>query len=79
MKSEYKEFIGIFQDLYPEGYCQHLINEFERLVENGAGSTRQSSENAKKHDKNDLQLGLNFGAQTPAAFKEQNCVSMFFL
>lgn len=78
MNAEYKDFIGIYRGVYPDGYCQHLINEFERLIESGAGSNRQRSEGALKHNKNDMQLGLNFGVHTAAAFKDCSAERVFF-
>lgn len=78
MNTEYKDFMGIYRDVYPEGYCQHLINEFERLVESGAGMNRQRGEGAHKHIKNDLQLGLNFGAHTAAEFDGKPAARIFF-
>lgn len=78
MNAEYKDFIAIYRDVYPEGYCQHLINEFERLVESGAGTNRQRGEGAPKHRKNDLQLGLNFGVHTAADFNGTPATRMFF-
>ncbi len=78
MSVEYKDFIGIYRNVYPEGYCKHLIAEFERLVESGAGSNRQRGEGALKHRKNDMQLELNFGAHTAAGFGERSAKDMFF-
>lgn len=78
MNVEYKEFIGIYRDVYPEGYCQHLIDEFERLIKSGAGVNRQRGENAPKHQKNDLQLMLNFGVHTAADFNNESTTRMFF-
>lgn len=78
MSSEYKDFIAVYRDVYPEGYCQHLINEFERLIESGAGVDRQRSENALKHTKNDMQLGLNFGVHSVAGFNGMSATSLFF-
>jgi hypothetical protein len=78
MNAEYKDFIAIYRDVYPEGYCQHLIKEFDRLVESGAGVTRQRGEGAPKHRKNDMQLGLNFGAHCAADFDGHSATSMFF-
>jgi hypothetical protein len=78
MTVEYKDFIGIYKNVYPEGYCEHLISEFERLVESGAGSNRQQSENALKHRKNDLQLSFNFGRHSAAPFNDHNTEDMFF-
>lgn len=78
MNTEYKEFIGIYRDVYPEGYCQHLINEFERLVESGAGTNRQRGEGAPKHRKDDLQLGFNMGVHVAAPFNDRKTSDVFF-
>jgi hypothetical protein len=78
MNAEYKDFIGLYHNLYPDGYCRHLITEFERLVNSGAGSNRQQSEGAAKHRKNDMQLGLNFGVHNVAAFNGRNPEGLFF-
>ena len=78
MTSEYRDFIGIYRNVYPDGYCEHLISEFERLVNSGAGSNRQRSEKALKHEKNDMQLGLNFGTHSVAAFSDHSPEEIFF-
>lgn len=78
MIAEYKDFIAVYRNVYPDGYCQHLIKEFERLVESGAGSNRQRSEGALKHRKNDTQLGLNFGIQSAQDFNGTPAARMFF-
>jgi hypothetical protein len=78
MNAEYKDFIAIYRDVYPEGYCQHLIKEFDRLVESGAGSNRQQSEGAAKHRKNDTQLGLNFNVHTVEGFNGTPATRIFF-
>lgn len=78
MNSDYKEFIAVYKNVYPEGYCQHLINEFERLVDSNAGYNRQTSENAKKHQKNDMQVSLNFGVHTVGEFNNISASKIFF-
>jgi hypothetical protein len=79
MKVEHKDFIAIYSDVYPEGYCQHLIDEFERLVHNGAGTNRQQGEGALKHKKDDLQLALNRGVKDHIKnFKEEETIGLFF-
>lgn len=78
MSIEYKDFIGIYKNVYPEGYCEHLINEFERLVDSGAGINRQRGENADKHNKNDLQLSLNIGRHSIADYIDHNSEDIFF-
>ena len=39
-KFEIDNFIGIYQGVYPDGYCEHLISEFNRLKGQGAGFDR---------------------------------------
>jgi hypothetical protein len=78
MKFEFKDFVGSFHELYPEGYCPHLIKEFDRLVQSGAGSDRQQSEGVVKHGKNDFQLGLNFGVHNVAPFNNRSSTDLFF-
>ena len=78
MSATYDNFIGIYRDVYPEGYCHHLIGEFERLTQSGAGCNRQSSEGSYKHNKNDLQLGLNFGVHTASPFEGVAATDVFF-
>jgi len=78
MKVDYKEFIGIYRNVFPEDYCEHLVTEFERLCESGAGSNRQRSENTPKHRKDDMQVGLNMGIHTVSPFSEQSTESIFF-
>lgn len=72
------DFIEIYSDLYPEGYCDHLIAEFERLVLSGAGTNRQASENALRHSKDDMQLDMNFGVHNAAPFNERAASDIFF-
>jgi hypothetical protein len=78
MKTEYRDFIGIYKNVYPEGYCDHLIADFERLVNSGAGTNRQNGEGTPRHAKDDMQLGLNYGTQSTAAFCAQSPEEIFF-
>lgn len=78
MNIEYKDFIGMYRGVYPEGYCQHLIDEFERLANGGSGSNRQQSENALRHDKDDYQIGLNIKNHNVTPFDGKNPVDIFF-
>lgn len=78
MKIEYKNFIGIYNDVYPEGYCQHLISEFDRLESSGAGLNRVRSEGAKRHIKNDYQIGMVLKSHELNSFNGHNSVDLFF-
>ena len=75
MKAEYQDFIAIYHDVFPEGYCQHLINEFERLLSTGVGHNRQSSEGALKHNKDDVAICMNVHPLN--SFKESDTAKLF--
>lgn len=78
MNTEYFEHIALFKDVYPEGYCQHLISEFERLESGGAGSTRQNSEGALKHEKDDHHIFANLRNHDLLAYNNQDSCDLFF-
>jgi hypothetical protein len=78
MNREYIEHIALYKDVYLEGYCQHLISEFNRLENNGAGSNRQQSENAPNHVKNDYQIGIELKNHTLVDFNGCNAGDLFF-
>jgi len=78
MTTEYFEHIALFKNVYPEGYCQHLISEFERLELGGAGSNRQVSENAVRHAKDDYQIFIELKNHPVMPFENKNSCDMFF-
>lgn len=79
MNIEYNNFIGIYNNVYPEGYCKHLIDEFDKLENLGCGSNRFISEGAPPTHKDDFQIMC-----TPIKkdeinyFEGKESVSMFF-
>lgn len=75
---EHKDFIGYYRNLYPTGYCQHLINEFNRLEDAGAGANRQKSENANKHVKDDYQIAIELRNHNLIVFEEKDSCDLFF-
>ena len=78
MNYEIQDFIGVFSDVYPEGFCEHLVAEFDRNQTLGVGSNRQNSEGAKKHAKNDYQIHSNGKNINFEQFQENNTINMFF-
>lgn len=75
---EYKDFIGLYKNVYPEGYCQHLISEFERLLESGAGYSRQQGEGCHRHMKDDMQLIMNLKNYSTNFFNDYHVSDLFF-
>lgn len=78
MEVEYKDFIGVYTDVYPEGYCEHLVETFDMLRSNGAGWDRRTSENAKRHTKDDYSMGFSLKDQNIPQFNNNDTVNMFF-
>jgi hypothetical protein len=78
MKVEHKDFIATYTGVYPDGYCQHLINEFERLANSGSGANRRISEGADAHVKDDYQIMVNIGVHGVMSFRDKDPVNMFF-
>ena len=74
----HKDFIGFYRNLYPSGYCEHLVSEFNRLENAGIGSNRQRSENAHKHIKDDHQIGINLRSHNLLPFMDRDPCDMFF-
>jgi hypothetical protein len=78
MKTEYKDFIGVFSGVFPEGFCEHLISEFDRNQTLGAGTDRQNSEGASKHIKDDYQIFSNGKNINFEPFENKNTIDLFF-
>jgi len=78
MKSEYTDFIGVFSRVFPEGFCEHLITEFDRNQNLGAGTNRQNGENSPKHEKNDYHIFCNGKNINFESFEGKNTLDMFF-
>lgn len=78
MSNTQENFIKLYHGVYPDGYCQHLINEFERLIQSGAGTTRQDAEKADRHRKDDTHIMLNTGVHSVAPFGGRAAVDVFF-
>ena len=74
----YENFVGVYDDLLPAGYCQHLISEFDRLELDNVGANRQKGEGAKKHIKDDYQININGRSIWIAPFQERSPQDMFF-
>ena len=52
LSEKYIDFIGFYENVLPQGFCQHIIHEFDKVFDMGLCGTRKD-ENAKKYHKND--------------------------
>jgi len=77
MKIKYEDFIGMYENVYPDGFCEHMIAEFERLMHSGSCGNRQS-QGASKYEKEDYNYFLNMGNHHPAAFQGDGSMDIFW-
>lgn len=78
MNSKYEDFIGIYDDVYPEGFCAHLIANFDRLEKDSVGGSRQQTERANRHVKDDYQIMINGRHVWLSPFQDKNPEHIFF-
>ena len=78
MKKESKDFISVYSDVFEDGFCAHLISEFERLTSSGAGSDRMVSEGMPRHRKDDMQIPLNLKTHSLENFNGEYTPNVFF-
>lgn len=78
MNETYKDFVGMYTNVYPDGFCNHMITEFERFREGGYCGNRQDSENTTKTKKQDEFLFLNFRNHSFSSFNGDSTNDIFF-
>ena len=61
MSCEYEDFIGTYRNVFPDGFCRHVIDCFEDISQNSKWtiSRQQENKNIRKHIKDDELLFLN--------------------
>jgi len=78
MKAKYVDFIGMYENVYADGFCQHMIEEFERLNQSGMVGSRQQSENVPKTSKHDDSVMLNIRNHPTSSFEGRPAIDVFF-
>lgn len=78
MDSKYCDFIGMYSDIFPDYYCTHMINEFERVLEKGMCGNRQDSEGTTKTKKQDEFYFLNLKNHCFSDFNDESPTNIFF-
>lgn len=77
MNVKYDEFLGIYENVYVDGFCEHVIKEFDHCVNEGAGANRQQTENAPRHTKDDMQIFLSERMNIFQPFNQKSFVDAF--
>lgn len=78
MNFKYIDFIGMYENVFPDGFCDHLIKEFERLLILGVCNDRQKSERVLKTKKEDYHYFMNIKSNSFSSF-DQNGVDEIFI
>lgn len=77
MNIRYHEFIGMYDNVFPDGFCSHMIEEFERLLSQGMCANRQDSEGARKYQKQDNFYFLNVKNHSFSDFNQTSVINIF--
>lgn len=64
MSEKYVNFIGMYDNIFPDGFCDHLIVTFEKLVERGLCYSRKQSESIRKVVKDDFAFSLDINSHS---------------
>ena len=78
MNALYNQFIGMYNDVYPDGFCNHMICEFERIESQGHCGNRQDAEGVDKTIKQDSFYFLNVRNHSFSNFNDEPAISVFF-
>lgn len=77
-RSKYNNFIGMYENVYEDGFCNHLVQEFDRLMKSGVCMNRKVSEDALKTTKEDTWCNLNIRSNLPSHFNGINSLDIFW-
>ena len=59
LHEDYIDFIGTYQNVFPQGFCRHVIQQYEIFFEKGFCGTRQRNEKMQKTLKDGSYYFLN--------------------
>jgi len=80
MNSRHDQFIGMYNNVFADGFCNHIISQFEYLtsVGNYAGGSRKDTEGIDKTLKDDTALFLSGSNHEMNLFNGENPKNLFF-
>ena len=77
MNAQYNQFIGMYNNVYQDGFCNHMISEFERVLSEGLCGNRQDSEGTTKTTKQDNFYFLNLKQHVLSPFNDDEVLPVF--
>ena len=77
MNAQYNQFIGMYNNVYQDGFCNHMISEFDRVLSQGLCGNRQDSEGTTKTTKQDNFYFLNLKQHVLSPFNDDEALPIF--
>lgn len=77
---EYNDFIGTYRNVFPDGFCRHVIDSFDDMEQNSQWVISRQKENKKvgKYSKDDYSTFLNMSKLLLPKWKDQNTCDMLW-
>lgn len=77
---EYNDFIGTYRNVFPDGFCRHVIDSFDDMEQNSQWVISRQKENkkVKKYSKDDYSTFLNMSKLLLPKWKDQNTCDMLW-
>jgi hypothetical protein len=74
MNAQYNQFIGMYNNVYQDGFCNHMISEFDRVLSQGLCGNRQDIDGTTKTTKQDNFYFLNLKQHVLSPFNDDGAL-----
>jgi hypothetical protein len=77
---EYEDFIGTYRNVFPDGFCRHVIDSFDDMEQNSQWVISRQKENKKmeKFNKDDFSTFLNMSKMLLPRWRDNNTCDMLW-
>ena len=75
---EYYDFIGVYKNVFPENFCNHIIEQFSTQENTGVVIERKNHDGSDNHLKSDSHIDFNINKNLFSSFDSINTVELFF-
>jgi len=77
LSEKYIDFIGFYENVFPQGFCHHIIQEYDKFFEQGFCGTRQDDEKSQKTIKDGSYYFLNMRNGHDIMMKNYHGMTLF--
>lgn len=77
---EYEDFIGTYRNVFPDGFCRHVIDSFDDMEQNSQWviSRQKENKNMEKFNKDDFSTFLNMSKMLLPKWRDNNTCDMLW-